>query len=254
MATENPSFERGILVRQWSWPLRMAFWWVFIGVAVWASTVGVHWYWAQREQPGAPHAHQQRLLERELAVLGDLKPGVFEPRELAVWIGTSIRDTALLSAMGFARTLMNWPVEYRQRAAKARGEHVGPISADAGSDLVLQEVSGAGGTWALLVTGTYIFAARTAMYACALPLLLLAGSLGVVDGVVARALRKATAGRESASLYHRAKMGLSFVPIMGYLACLGAPSLEQAAPILVPLALLVATLLRMQAAYYKKYL
>ena len=254
MATENPSFERGMLVRQWTWPLRMAFWWVFIGVTVWGLTVGLHWYWALRAQPEASQAYQQALLDRELAVLGGLAPAIFEPPRLAAWIGTSIRDTALLSAMGFARTLMNWPVEYRQRMAMARGDHKGPVTTDAGSELVLNEVAAAGGAWAMLVSGTYIFAVRTAMYISALPLLLLGGTIGLVDGLVARARRKAVAGRESASLYHRAKLGLSFIPIMGYLLCLGVPSLDEPVPVLIPVALAMAALVRLQCSYYKKYL
>lgn len=254
MATENPSFERGILVRQWTWPLRMAFWWVFIGVTLLGATVGAHWYWALRARPDAPYAYQQQVLERELVVLGRLTPGIFEPPQLATWIGTGIRDTALLSAMGFARALMNWPVEYRQRMAQARGDHKGPLTTDAGSELVLSEVSAAGGAWAMLVSGTYIFAVRTAMYVCALPLLMLAGGIGLIDGLMARARRKAVAGRESASIYHRAKLGLSFIPIMGYLLVLGLPSLEAPAPWLIPVALVMAFLVRLQCAFYKKYL
>lgn len=254
MATENPSFERGMLVRQWTWPLRMAFWWAFIGATLLCATVGVHWYWALRAQPDAPHAHQQAVLERELAVLGRLTPGIFDPSKVATWIGTSIRDTALLSAMGFARTLMNWPVEYRQRMAQARGDHKGPVTTDAGSELVLKEVGATGGTWAMLVSGTYIFAVRTTMYISALPLLVLGGTVGLIDGLMARARRKAVAGRESASVYHRAKLGLSFIPIMGYLFCLSVPSIEAPAPLLVPVALAMASLVRLQCAYYKKYL
>jgi hypothetical protein len=82
----------------------------------------------------------------------------------------------------------------------------------------------------------------------------LLAAVALVDGLVARAKRKACAGRESASLYHRAKLGVSFVAILGYVACVGAPSMVDPARLLVPLALLVTAALRLQAAYYKKYL
>jgi integrating conjugative element membrane protein (TIGR03747 family) len=156
--------------------------------------------------------------------------------------------------MGFARVLMNWPVEYRQRTAQARGDLKGPVATDAGAELVLRELATAGSTWAMLVSGTYIFAVRTAMYVSALPLLLLGGAVGLIDGLMAHARRKALAGRESASLYHRAKLGLSFIPIMGYLLCLALPSLDEPAPVLVPVALAMAALVRLQCTYYKKYL
>lgn len=254
MATEGPTLDHGMLVRQWSWPLRMVFWSMFIGVVLWGLTIGLHWVWALRAQPDSPHAYEQQVLDRELAVLQTLRPGLFEPAKVAIWIGTSIRDTALLSATGFARAAMNWPVEYRQRMAKARGGEVPPASTDAGAELVMSQVAQGGGTREMLLTGTYIFATRTAMYICALPLLLLAAAVGLADGLVARAQRKASAGRESASIYHRAKLALTFVPIMGYLMFLGLPTMAEPSLVLAPLALVVGGLLRVQCAFYKKYL
>jgi integrating conjugative element membrane protein (TIGR03747 family) len=252
MGSSNSNIEHGMLIRQWTWPVRMVFWWVLIAVSVWGFTMGAHWVWALRHAPEAPLAHEQLVLEREVEALSRLTPGLFEPREVALWIGTSIRDTALMSSMGFARALMNWPVAYRTTQQKTGSPSA--ASADPGRDFVLQEVATAGGTWAMLVTGTYIFAVRTAMYVAALPLLLLGSAVGAVDGLVARANRKACAGRESASLYHRAKLGLSFVAIMGYIVCLAVPSLADPVKALVPLTIVMALLLRTQCAYYKKYL
>lgn len=254
MATEGPTLDHGMLVRQWSWPLRMAFWSLFIGVVLWGLTIGLHWVWALRAEPDSPHRYEQRVLDRELAVLQALRPGLFEPAKVAIWIGTSIHDTALLSATGFARAVMNWPVEYRQRMSKARGDVVPPSSTDAGADLVMSQVAQGGGTWEMLLTGTYIFATRTAMYLCALPLLLLAAAVGLVDGLVARAQRQANAGRESASIYHRAKLAMTFVPIMGYLVFLAVPTIGAPCPSLIALGVAVGLCVRIQASYYKKYL
>ena len=79
-------------------------------------------------------------------------------------------------------------------------------------------------------------------------------TVGGVDGFVQRAKRKACAGRESASIYHRAKLGFSFLAILGYLVCVGMPSLAQPARVLLPLAGILTLLLRLQCACYKKYL
>lgn len=257
MGSSNSNIEPGMLVRQWTWPLRIVFWWVTIGISVWGFTMAAQWLWALRQAPNDPLGHEQRVLEREMAALVQLTPGIFEPRELAQWMGTSIHDTALMSSMGFARALMNWPVAYRERAAanaSAGSGTTASFSPDPGAAFVLDEVATAGRTWAMLATGTYIFAVRTAMYLAALPLLMLAAGVGLVDGLVARAKRKASAGRESASIYHRAKLGLSFVAILGYVACLGLPSFDQPIRALVPLAITMAILLHLQAAFYKKYL
>lgn len=260
MASSNSSIEQGSLVRQWSWPLRMVFWWFVIGVCAWAFSVGAQWLWALKHSPDDPLAYEQLVLEREVQALSELAPGFFEPRELAAWIGNGIRDTALLSAMGFARTLMNWPVAYRKMAEARASQRAGTPDAvpangaDAGGDFVAAQVATAGGTWAMLVTGTYIFAVRTAMYLAALSLLGALIALAAVEGLVVRAQRKATAGRESASLYHRAKLGFSFVGILGYIACVLVPSMADPVVVLVPVAMVMALLLRLQAAYYKKYL
>lgn len=243
-----------MLVRQWSWPLRMAFWSVFIAVAVWGFTVSLHWFWALRAQPESPHVHEQLVLDRELAALQSMQPGFFKPGEVAIWIGSNIRDTVLMSAIGFARAVMNWPVRYRQHMAMASGEPASQVSPDAGAELVLGQVAQGGGTWSMLQTGTYIFATRTALYVCVLPLLLLAAAVGLVDGLVTRAKRKASAGRESASIYHRAKVALTFLPIMAYLVFLALPNVGEPRLALAPLALVTGSLLRLQCAYYKKYL
>ena len=42
--------------------------------------------------------------------------------------------------------------------------------------------------------------------------------------------------------------------ILGYVACVGAPSMTEPDPLLLPIALLITLALRPQVAYYKKYL
>ena len=146
--------------------------------------------------------------------------------------------------------MMNVPASSRMFFTNPRIRN----SADAGGDYVRERIAEAGDLWRMVVVGTHVFAVRTAMVAAALPLALLAMAVGAVDGLVARAKRKACAGRESASLYHRAKLGQSFVAIIGYLLCLGLPSLAWPVAVLLPLAIGLAVLLRLQCAYYKKYL
>ena len=102
--------------------------------------------------------------------------------------------------------------------------------------------------------GSYAFAVRSAAYLAMAPALLLACGLGLADGLVLRARRKANAGRESSSLYHRAKLGFTLVLITGYLAFLVWPDMPHPATPLVGTAIAGSLLLRLQAAYYKKYL
>jgi len=55
------------------------------------------------------------------------------------------------------------------------------------------------------MVGTQLLGVRFAALIRFLPLLLLLYSVGTVDGLTERAIRRSCGGRESASLYHRAK-------------------------------------------------
>jgi hypothetical protein len=200
-----------MLVRQWLWPLRFSLICGAIALGVLTFTVLAQWAWARHRAPEAPLAHATAALEGDLAALARMQPRFFDPVRLALWIGDTLRDTAIAAATGAARTVMNVPGRSREYFTDPkihRGE-------DAGGDFVREQIAGAGDQWGMVVVGTYLFAVRTAMAAAALPLVLLAAAVGAVDGLVARARRKACAGRESASLFHRAKFAVSFVAIMG---------------------------------------
>ena len=248
MPNDNASIEHGILVRQWKWPLRMVFWWVMIGGCVWIYAVSAQCFWAWRAAPQAMLPHVESVLERDLAALEQLEPGLFEPAAVAGWIHRTLVDSAIGATTSFARTLMDWPARFRAWHDKRPGP------ADAGGDFVRGGMASGDDTLRLIVVGSQIFAIRTAMFTAAAPLLALGLALAVVDGLVARALRKACAGRESGSLYHRAKLGASFVAILGFLLCLGLPTFDRPSVLLVPIAIAVAWAVRTQCAYYKKYL
>ena len=250
MASSNASMQHGILVRQWTWPIRAAFWCLLIALGAWWFTVAMQWLWAHRSAPEAPVAYATAVLEDDLAALAQLQPQLFQPDRLARWIGDGLHDSTVMVALLASRTVMNVPGRSREHFIQPKIRQ----GADAGGDFVKDQMANASEHWQMAVVGTYVFAARTAMYAAALPLIALAAVVGAADGLVARSRRKACAGRESASLYHRAKLGVSFSAIMGYLVCLGVPSLGQSVTLLAPVAIVLALLLRLQCAYYKKYL
>lgn len=250
MATDMATIERSVLLRQWFWPLRLAFWIAAIGITVWVLGMLSQAAWATHRNPGDPVGYQAAHLEQELSALAALTPVLVEPAAIARFIGDTIHHTALATATLVSRTLMNIPGRARDFAASDFIRN----SPDPGGTYAQELVRGAGADWNLLVLGTYGFAVRTGMYVAMLPALALSCLLGAVDGLVARAARKANAGRESSSIYHRAKLGVTFVLITGYLVCLALPDVVRPDLILLPLALTAALLLRLQASYYKKYL
>ncbi|MCW5632761.1 MAG: DUF4400 domain-containing protein [Rubrivivax sp.] len=245
-----------MLVRQWKWPLRLMFWWAMIATCVWVYAIAAHWLWAWRATPQRPLAHIRVVLESDLAALAPLRSRLLEPVRVASWIASTLQDGVLDVCVEAARTLMNWPTRYREgrsRQSEVAGVTSPAVEFDAGAQLVADQLAAGSETLGVLATGTQIFAVRTALYLASLPLLALLAGVGITDGLVARACRKACAGRESASIYHRAKLTLSLVLILGYVACVGAPSMREPGRLLLPVVLLVALAARLQVAYYKKY-
>jgi hypothetical protein len=102
--------------------------------------------------------------------------------------------------------------------------------------------------------GTQLLGVRLATVALIVPLLSLVYIIGATDGLTQRAIRRACGGRESASLYHRAKHLQVALTVVALLI-----GLLWAAPVDVrwvglPLPAIVGILARLQWAYYKKHL
>jgi integrating conjugative element membrane protein (TIGR03747 family) len=104
------------------------------------------------------------------------------------------------------------------------------------------------------MVGTQLFGVRFAVLLTAMPLLVLFYGVAVADGLVQRALRRAGGGRESGSIYHRAKHGQIVILVAGAAVFLLVPSAIDMR-VLWEFALLTAAVLaRMQWGYYKKHL
>lgn len=102
--------------------------------------------------------------------------------------------------------------------------------------------------------GTQLLGVRAAILARFAPLLLLLYGVGAADGFARRAIRRSSGGRESASLYHRAKyLQLAVLGLGGLTLALWPVAVQW--QLCVPLgALLTSGLATVQWAYYKKHL
>jgi hypothetical protein len=106
----------------------------------------------------------------------------------------------------------------------------------------------------VVILATQVFGLRLAMLLGMLPLVLLCHLVAQADGHAERVIRRACAGRESATRYHRAKylqygaLGLLLIVTL----CL--PVHVDPLRSMLAFALVTALLARMQWAYYKKYL
>jgi integrating conjugative element membrane protein (TIGR03747 family) len=102
--------------------------------------------------------------------------------------------------------------------------------------------------------GTQLLGVRLVPLAMMAPLLMLVYLIAAVDGLTQRAIRRACGGRESASLYHRAKYLQVMLVVMGGALVLIQPVSIDPRLVGVPVALLVGILARLQWACYKKHL
>lgn len=102
--------------------------------------------------------------------------------------------------------------------------------------------------------GTQLLGVRLATLALLVPLLVTLYLVATADGLTQRAIRRACGGRESASLYHRAKHLQIVLVVMAAALSLIQPVSIDPRLIWVPGALLVGLLARLQWACYKKHL
>ncbi len=101
---------------------------------------------------------------------------------------------------------------------------------------------------------TMVFAVRVAILLMATPVFGLFGLVGLVDGLVERDLRRFSAGRESAYIFHIAKRAVGPMIILTWAIYLSMPFSVHPALVIVPFAILCAVFIRITAASFKKYL
>ena len=104
------------------------------------------------------------------------------------------------------------------------------------------------------MVGTQLFGVRLAALAMTTPIFALAYCVASVDGLAQRAIRRASGGRESASLYHRAKYLQVVALVGGSAATLLLPMSIDPLWISLPLGFVPAILARVQWVFYKKHL
>jgi integrating conjugative element membrane protein (TIGR03747 family) len=102
--------------------------------------------------------------------------------------------------------------------------------------------------------GTQLLGVRLATLAMIGPILSMVYIVAATDGLTQRAIRRACGGRESGSLYHRAKHLQVALIVMAVLTGLLWPLVTEIRWIGMPLTAALGVLSRLQWAYYKKHL
>lgn len=237
MGSNNTSFAEGHLAGVLVSPLKLAFSLGLGLAAVLAVTWGVDWVFVSQIWPDGVD-RLRSLLVADLVngiALAGMQGG--EPGEIT-------GPANFLYGLVFEATgIHNMGVRFAEPSALSI-----PDTVVRGSYLAHREAI------ETVMVGTQLLGLRIAILMRFLPLLALLYVVGTVDGLAGRAIRRSCGGRESASVYHRAKYLQMAVLGLGGLTMLvwpGPVSWELVAGLIV---VLTGGLARQQWAYYKKHL
>lgn len=234
------------LPAQFLWPLRAAFWVVIVGTCLWMFCIAMQMFWAYRYAPDNPIGYTDQVLSADMRSTAAMTPLLIQPTALAWLVGNEIKSFTFDFVGDSIQRFAAFPSQMNQRngqTARSGPPAPGTLLRQEHMDKVM-----------LALTANYVFAARTALFIAALPLAVLLYAVSIADGLAARAVRRACAGRESSSLYHRGKLSQAFVVATTYVCFLALPNAVNPLWFVLPAAVACALLARLQATFYKKYL
>jgi integrating conjugative element membrane protein (TIGR03747 family) len=104
------------------------------------------------------------------------------------------------------------------------------------------------------ITMTSVFAVRLAVLLLSAPAFVLLALVGIIDGLVQRDIRRWSGGRESAFVYHWAKKFILPSLTLPWMVYLAMPFSIHPNLIVLPFAVLLAVVVRVMTATFKKYL
>lgn len=237
MASRNASFHDGVLAGVALRPLKFAFALALAFVAILVLAWIIDWVFVFKAWPEGIE-RLRSILAADLAYGIDLAtrqggaPGVITGAANflygAVFRATGIHDMGLRFAEGAALSIPDTIMRNSYITNRAAIE--------------------------IAMIGTQLLGVRLATLGLMLPLMGLIYVITAADGLTQRAIRRASGGRESASLYHRAKHMQVAVAVMCVVLVLVWPTPLDWLLIGMPLATIVGLLARVQWVYYKKHL
>ena len=237
MASRNASFHEGVVAGALLAPLKIGFALILGLVGIVVATWIVDWTFVFKVWP-------EGVGRLKGILAADLARGI----ELAEWQGAvpkAVTGTAnFLYGLVFGVTgIHDMGLRFAEGAALSIPDTIVRNSYLANIDAI--EVA---------MIGTQLLGVRLVPLAMMAPLLMLMYLVAAADGLTQRAIRRACGGRESASLYHRAKHLQVMLLVMSGVLVLIQPVSIDPRLVGVPVALFVGILARLQWACYKKHL
>ncbi len=128
-----------------------------------------------------------------------------------------------------------------------------PSPMDSGGEMMRKAVTQTQPLWGAALVGLQLFCARLAVAAICAPLLLLVSGAALADGLVGWYRRRSGGGRESGFVYHRAKRHAGHAMLLLGFAYLVPPGFVDPRIAISTAGLALAIMLRVAAAYFKKF-
>ena len=237
-ARTHPGAKGGLLTRIARGLSRLLAWLAFsLVLSIVLEWFGMVYWWPEKGP-----AHSADMLEYELALVeSGLARSllVAEPAELV--LGARECARALLERTGVTG-FVHWAIERPGPATRSwpgRAHRiVHPVSQFLLAALQVMQ----------------LFAVRLAILALAIPAFVLLGAVGLIDGLVARDLRRRGAGRESSFVYHHARAAIAPLLVLPFITYLALPVSLHPGWIVLPAAALTGTAVALAARSFKKYL
>ena len=213
------------------------------------AAIVVEWICLYLFWPEAGWRHAQQMFEYELSWLSqELTHSVVikEPGRTATWLAQMVYDWLMVKT-GFLDSI-NALTQYARTASPQQIVNF-DLRYETGRVMIkLQD-------YALAALYTVLtFCVRMVILTMTIPLFLLAGFTGLVDGLVRRDLRKFGSGRESSYLYHKARGAIIPLMIVPWTVYLAMPVSVNSLLILMPCSLLLGVSVHLTVSSFKKYL
>ena len=241
MSTAVANTQRSVTARPWTlgWLLEALLTVIAAAILGLLLSILLEWLGMALWWPEQGAQHSARLLEQELALLNNnFRTAV---------LGTSpVLIAEQAAAWVFQYSGLAWLIQWLT-VPLAADAHPLQITAQHYSSPLLEYLLAA-------ATISQVYGVRIAVALLSLPVFLLFGLVGLVDGLVQRDLRRFGGGIESGFIYHHLKpiiKPLFWLPILIYLAC---PVSLHPNAVFLPPAVLFALLVAKTVSRFKKYL
>jgi integrating conjugative element membrane protein (TIGR03747 family) len=199
--------------------------------------IGMTWWW-----PDEGLDHSRTMLATELGYLqADFRRSLISDRPMAI-------ARAMTDHVNQVRETLNRLIDPVTAWYATSGITARPGRTQDPSDSTVARYAQAAGQTVEL------FAVRVAILVLALPVFGLAGLVGLVEGLVARDLRRWGGGRESSFVYHWAKRTAIPFLVLAWVAYLAMPFSLHPTIIVLPCAAAFGLSLSITASTFKKYL